>query len=270
MMAKKTTKFYVVWKGLKPGVYDTWAIAKRQIDGYPGAQYKSYTSRKEAAEAFAKPLQAQQKIKKQKKTVYYVVWQGHKPGIYTEWQEAKKQIDGFSKPRYKSFGSKQLAQKAFTDDPEVYAGRGFKKTRDMSAEEQLLYGLPNPYALAVDAACNHKGDMEYRGVFVHSGDEIFRAGPFKNGSNNVGEFLGLVHGLAWLKNERSDIPIYSDSRNAMSWVKRKKANTKIDDAKLLALVKRAEDWLKNNAYPNQIIKWQTKFWGEIPADFNRK
>ncbi len=269
-MTKKKQKFYVIWKGKKPGIYNNWNEAKRQIDGFSGAQYKSYESKQEAVAAYSNPKQAQEKIKKQKRLIYYVVWHGRTPGIYTSWETTQKQIAGFKKPRYKAFGSKQLAEQAFKEGPDKYEGRGFKKTRDMSAAEQAKYGEPNELSICVDAACNAKGDMEYRGVFTYSGDEIFKKGVYKNGSNNVGEFLALVHGLAWLKKERSDIPIYSDSKYAMSWVAKKKANTKITDTKLLDLVARAEHWLKNNTYSNQIIKWQTKFWGEIPADFGRK
>jgi len=42
------------------------------------------------------------------------------------------------------------------------------------------------------------------------------------------------------------------------------------NAPLFALIERAEKWLKNNTYTNQILKWETQTWGEIPADFGRK
>lgn len=41
--------------------------------------------------------------------------------------------------------------------------------------------------------------MEYRGVYVRTGQELFRIGPYPDGTNNVGEFLALVHALALLK-----------------------------------------------------------------------
>lgn len=49
-MAKN--KFYVVWKGLNPGIYDNWAECKAQVDGQEGAKYKSFENREEAAKAF--------------------------------------------------------------------------------------------------------------------------------------------------------------------------------------------------------------------------
>jgi ribonuclease HI len=269
-MAKKIPKFYVVWKGRNPGIFKTWNEAKRQIDGFAGADYKSYESMKEAQWAWDNYDFAKEKIKENKKTVYYVVWAGHKPGIFTDWDMAKAQIDAYVRPQYKSFGGKEMAEKAYKEGPENYRGRSFKKAKDMTEEERRKYGEPNELSISVDAACNAKGDMEYRAVFTYSGDEIFKKGVFKKGSNNVGEFLAIVHALAWAKKEKSDLPIYSDSKNAISWVVHKKANTKIEDDKLLDLVKRAENWLKENDYPNKIIKWQTKFWGEIPADFGRK
>jgi len=266
----KEKKYYTVWRGVKPGVYNTWTEAKRQIDGYSGASYKSYKTRNEAEQAFKHPKLAQDVIKKNKKKIFYVVWQGFEPGIYTDWSTAQKQIAGFKKPKFKAFGSKQMAEEALENGPEKYAGRSFKKTKDMSPEDIKKFGYPNELSFCVDAACNDKGDMEYRGVFTVSGDEVFRIGPYKNGSNNVGEFLAIVHALAWLKKERSDLMIYSDSKYAMRWVENKRANTKATSTEILNLVRRAEIWLRENEYPNKIVKWQTKFWGEIPADFGRK
>jgi ribonuclease HI len=84
-----------------------------------------------------------------------------------------------------------------------------------------------------------------------------------------------VHGIALLKSKnKEDIPIYSDSRIAMSWVKQKRCKTNItfdaSNKDLLELIKRAENWLKENTFKNPILKWETKAWGEIPADFGRK
>lgn len=269
-MAKKKPKYYVVWKGKKPGIYTTWNAAKRQIDGFGGAQYKSYLSKSEAEQAWENPDLAQEVIKENRKIIYYVIWRGRQVGIFTDWEITKSLIDGFPNPQYKSFGSKQLAEQAFKEGPEKYKGRSFKKTIDMSPADLARFGKPNEMSVSVDAACNAKGDMEYRGVFTNSSDEIFKRGPYPNGSNNVGEFLALVHALAWLKKQKSDLMIYSDSKYAMAWVAKKKTNSKITDSYLIDLVIRAENWLKENEYPNKIIKWQTKFWGEIPADFGRK
>lgn len=270
-MAKKKAKFYVVWEGRQTGVFNTWSQAKKQIDAYPGAKYKSYESLQEAQQAYQNPEMAQENIKENKKTVYYVVWKGFHPGIYSDWAKAQMEISGFPHPKFKSFGSKKMAEKAFVEGPDGYEGRSFKKVRDMNAEEKEKYGEPNPNSFCVDAACNStNGVFEYRGVITDSGTEVFRVGPLPEGSNNIGEFLGIVHALAYLKKNRSAIPIYSDSKIAISWVANKQAKTKVTNAKTLDLIKRAEKWLRENEYTNPIIKWQTKFWGEIPADFGRK
>lgn len=130
-------------------------------------------------------------------------------------------------------------------------------------------------ALAVDAACSgNPGPMEYRGVYLRTGKEIFHFGPV-HGTNNIGEFLALVHALALLKQKGlHTMPIYSDSVNAQIWVRKKKCKTTLartpETEYLYQLIARAEAWLRNNTYQNPIIKWPTEEWGEIPADFGRK
>ena len=267
-MAKKKAKFYVVWEGHEPGVYHSWAECQRQTNGYPDAKYRSFESLDEAVRAFKDPSSV---TPKKKSAMYYVVWEGHRPGIYTDWDSCKAQIEGATRPRYKAFGSKTLAERAFEEGPEAYEGRGFKKTKDLSPEQMEAIGTPDPNSISVDAACNAKtGDCEYRGVITDSGTELFRVGPYPHGSNNIGEFLAIVHALAYLKKNRSDLMIYTDSRIAMRWVDIKKARPKNAGTKSKSLIARAEQWLKENEYKNPIIKWETKVWGEIPADFGRK
>ncbi|MBU3011224.1 ribonuclease H family protein [Polaribacter vadi] len=209
------------------------------------------------------------------KKKFYVVWKGRKTGVFTSWKVCKAQIDGFDGAQYKSFADLGEAEKAFEGKYEDYKGKNTKKPT-LSSSEKAKYGSPILESISVDAACaGNPGKMEYRGVFTHSKKEIFRKGPFQKGTNNIGEFLALVHGIALLKSKnKENIPIYSDSRIAMSWIKQKKCKTNLhfDTANkdLLDLIKRAENWLKNNSFKNPILKWETKAWGEIPADFGRK
>lgn len=209
-----------------------------------------------------------------KKRNFYTVWNGVVPGVYDDWKECKRQIDGYEGAIYKSFPTKDEADRAFNDTPWKYMGKNADtaKSKAVSIENNPEI-IKN--SLSVDAACSgNPGDMEYRGVYVQTGEEIFKQGPFEMGTNNIGEFLALVHGLALLKQKGTDIPIYTDSVNAMSWVKNKKCKTKLDripeNESLFYMIARAEKWLKENSYTTQILKWETKKWGEIPADFGRK
>ena len=211
-----------------------------------------------------------------KKKKYYVVWNGHKTGVFTSWDVCKKQISNFQGAQYKSFVSKEEAEKAFKGNYFNYVGKDTKKEK-LSAAELKKYGKPNLNSISVDGACNNKGLSEYQGVYTDTKTELFKQGPFKGGSNNLMEFLALVHGLAYIKKNKLDMPIYSDSRTAISWVWRKKIKTTIkrtsENKKIFELVDRAIDWLNKNPEMishSTILKWETKAWGEIPADFGRK
>ena len=126
----------------------------------------------------------------------------------------------------------------------------------------------------MDAACSgNPGPMEYRGVHLPSGKEVFRFGPIQ-GTNNIGEFLAIVHGLALLEQKGIRMPIYSDSVSGQAWVRNKKAKTTLartpETEKALDLVARAENWLRTHQVNVPIMKWDTENLGEIPADFGRK
>lgn len=209
-----------------------------------------------------------------KKQKYYVVWYGHETGIFRTWEECQKAIKGVKGSQYMSFLTLKEAQKAYDKEYADYKGK-YSNKKVLSEEELNKIGEPDLYTISVDAASSgNPGKMEYRGVDTQTFEELFKQGPFLQGTNNVGEFLALVHGLAYLKQIGGDRSIYSDSRIAMGWVKKKKCNTKLKQTtknkKLFELIQRAESWLKKNHYTTKIIKWETKAWGEIPADFGRK
>ncbi|MDL2245863.1 viroplasmin family protein [Parabacteroides sp. OttesenSCG-928-J18] len=213
------------------------------------------------------------------KSKFYVVWNGVTPGIYDNWTDTKLQIEGFAGAKYKSFPTREEADEAYQNGYFDYlkqnsSPQAVKKIRQGS-EPDLNNKDIEWNSLSVDAACSgNPGDMEYRGVYTATGQEIFHVGPMKKGTNNVGEFLALVHGLALLQQKNSDLPIYTDSVNAMKWVKNKKAKTLLErlpeNVQLFNLIERAEHWLKTHTYKTQILKWNTAEWGEIPADFGRK
>lgn len=208
-----------------------------------------------------------------KKKKYYAVWKGHHPGIFESWDDCKAQIKDFKGAQYKAFGSFDAAKKALKGNYKDYIGTSAKS--ELSDEQLKKIGQPNYHSISVDAASSgNPGIMEYRGVETKTKKLLFKQGPFIEGTNNIGEFLALVHGLALLKKKKSDKIIYTDSKTAISWVKKKACNSKLKaspkNQTLFDLVKRAEDWLKENEFSTVIVKWETKAWGEIPADFGRK
>jgi len=202
--------------------------------------------------------------KKSKKT-YYVVWSGRKPGVYTSWDECKAQVFGFQKPIFKKYSSLIEAETALKTGPDF-------STKKNKSHSKTSHPIEN--SLSVDAACSgNPGIMEYRGVYVKTKEEWFIQ-KFPLGTNNIGEFLAIVHGLAELKRRNINIPVYTDSMTALSWVRKKKCGSKLENnsstKQLFELVKRAENWLKENSWEQELLKWDTANWGEIPADFGRK
>ena len=209
---------------------------------------------------------------------YYVVWKGRTPGIYNTWEDCKKEVEGFQGALYKGFPDKDSAEAAYAKGGERLEVKGEKSP--------LTLNLPP--LIAVDAACSgNPGKMEYQGKFVDFGTDpatvvtLFKSPVFENGTNNIGEFLAIVHALAWQKQKRTQYPIYSDSVNAQKWVREKQCRTKLQpndkNAYLFELIERAEkwlrendDWMRENANVIPVLKWKTEVWGEIPADFGRK
>ena len=207
-----------------------------------------------------------------KKKKYYTVWKGHHTGVFESWNDCKAQIKDFQGAQYKSFSTFEAAKAALKANYFDYVGKNKDFKSELSPEQLKKIGQPNYNSISVDAASSgNPGIMEYRGVDTKTKKQIFIQGPFEEGTNNIGEFLALVHGLAILKKNNSDRILYTDSRTAMSWVKKKICNTKLQrnekNNPLFDLVDRAIDWLKNNTYNTVIVKWETKAWGESPAYF---
>lgn len=211
------------------------------------------------------------------KKKYYVVWSGKKTGIFETWEECKEQVNGVKGAKYKSFPTKEEAEEAFKKGhAQTLAKRSkTKKSSKPSSASGKSAATYIEESISVDAACSgNPGLMEYKGVYTKNGEEVFHYGPVPNGTNNIGEFLAIVHALAWTKQRDSDLPVYSDSKIAIGWVKKRKANTSIprdsSTEHLWKLIDRAVHWLNTNTYTNKILKWETRFWGESKADFGRK
>lgn len=214
---------------------------------------------------------------------YYVVFNGPNPGVYDNWDDAKEQIN-FPGARYKGYTSSAEATKAYRRDCGDAAPSDLGRfLADASSHNLPRPGQPdymtNPEvdldAWAVDASClGNPGKMEYRGVELMTGRTLFRVGPFDDATNNIGEFLAIVHAMALMDREGKFHNIYSDSVSGMAWVRTHKVKTQLKpterNRKVFELMARAVTWLNTHRFPAKVLKWQTDHWGEIPADFGRK
>lgn len=218
------------------------------------------------------------------KRKFYVVWEGRAPGIYDSWEEARLQVENFPGAKYKSFHSQTEATEAFRGDPREHLALM------RSIAEHCATAAPRPTApadysafpeirldaISVDGACaRNPGPMEYRAVHVGSGQEIFRIGPLAGGTNNIAEYLAIIHCAALLhRGGDYTTPIYSDSLTARAWVRNRRSKTTIaptaENAGVRELLRRADAWIAANDIVNPLLKWETDRWGEIPADFGRK
>ncbi|MBK6611999.1 MAG: ribonuclease H family protein [Sphingobacteriales bacterium] len=217
----------------------------------------------------------------------YVVWEGQKPGIYNSWDDCQKAIFGYPGAKFKGFYSWQEGEIAFAQGPETYYGK--EKTTGKGTElsifeteepKSAVVGtkLPILDSITVDAACSgYPGPVEYKGVHTRTKQVIFHQGPFAYGNVNLGEFLAIVHALAYCEKNGFTYPIYSDSLTARSWVKKgiiKSQHPRVQQNKpLWDMVDRALLWLQKYTakhFEGRVLKWETTLWGENPADFGRK
>ncbi|MCF0205429.1 MAG: viroplasmin family protein [Muribaculaceae bacterium] len=207
---------------------------------------------------------------------WYVVWVGAEPGIYDSWDECKDLVEGFPGAKYKAYNTFEGALNAYRGDynDEIKILRTIAAGPATRVNYEAIDEIPRG-SVAVDAACSgNPGVMEYRGVDIDTGAEIFHK-KFALGTNNIGEFLAIVHALAFFEQRgMGNITIFSDSKIAQGWVAKKSCGTKLAQsdatATLLEVVRRAENWLHTHTPTNPIKKWKTDEWGEIPADFGRK
>ena len=236
---------------------------------------------------------------------YYVVWEGRDTGIFDSWDDCRDLVEGYPGARYKAFKSLEEASAAYRRGADsgmnlfkAMAGRfnaGDLDGQETPAEAAPTVDIPKPTprpaapalpwlahpgvrrdAIAVDAACSgNPGPMEYRCMRIADGKELFHMGPLDDGTNNIGEYLGIIHAAAALFNAGDTAtPIYTDSRTALSWVRRRGSRTQLQatarNDRIFQLLARADRWIQTHTIANPLLKWDTSAWGEIPADFNRK
>ena len=215
---------------------------------------------------------------------YYVVWTGHIPGVYDKLEDAMEQVEGYPGATFKGYESSEEAAIAFrrgaagADSRELGSLLLGAQRQNIPSGNKADY-FSNPEidldGWAVDAACaGNPGRMEYRGVELMTGRELFRVGPFEQSTNNIGEFLAIVHALSLMFRNGERHTIYSDSVTGMAWVRNRKVKTQLErnakTEKSFQLMERALSWLNTHNIDVKIRKWDTERWGEIPADFGRK
>lgn len=224
-------------------------------------------------------------IRAPKKSKWYVVWFGHAPGIYPSWEKCRPQVEGFPGSKFRAYDTLAEARDAFDRGParvgptkaeESETTSPLSKAKKTAKPSKVArkHGAVVP-SISVDAACNMVTRvMEYRGVDTATGKELFRMGPYKGSTNNLGEFLAIVHAMGMMSKQGKVLPIYSDSKTALAWVRNRQVKTTVEATKenkpVFELIARAEAWLKANTKEFIILKWETEKWGENPADFGRK
>jgi ribonuclease HI len=204
----------------------------------------------------------------------YVVFAGKVPGIYSTWKDCQVQIAGFRGASFASFKDPKVARRAFA----IGNLARWKNVASTEVKQRWRKDLaPHFPCLAVDAACSGcPGPVEYRGVVLPEVDMAFSAGPYEDGTNNIGEFLAIVVGLRWLEARSLTWPIFSDSAVAIGWVQNGgECRTTIQrmGPLLKSEVSSAEKWLRGptaHRFVPLVRKWDTKTYGEIPADYDRK
>lgn len=131
------------------------------------------------------------------------------------------------------------------------------------------------YGLCVDASYLPKKQiLEFRGILLHENNRIvFSEKINTKATNNIGEFLAIYYAIKYLYDNKIKMPVYSDSITAISWIRKKHVNTTFTDDnsnKIFELIYQALEFLYTNDIDTEIIRWKTKQWGEIPADYGRK
>lgn len=214
---------------------------------------------------------------------FYVVRKGRVPGVYDNLDDVMEQVDGYPGAYFQSYATPQAAANAWRGDGRedrseighILAQAGGVGISPNGTRDYLTIPEIDLNGWAVDASCmGNPGVMEYRGVELISGRELFKVGPFPKGTNNLGEFLAIVHAMALMEQRGENHPIYSDSITGISWIRNRKIKTQLKEEagteKLFEMLHRGMNWLNTHSFRPKLIKWETKLWGEIPADFGRK
>lgn len=200
-----------------------------------------------------------------KNNKYYVVFKGYNTGIYDNWNDCKKQVNGFSGALHKSFESPDEAEKAFEEYSE-------------SSNTNLEFEQPTSYSIKsiiVSGNCpNNFGEMSYQWNLVASTNNAKRKNLSIIGTKNIADFIAIIDLIKLTKKVKLNLPIYTNSKTAVNWILNKKCNHQLFVSKqtetVLALVKEHDEWLLNNIIENEILLWNSNSWGVFPIVSKRK
>ena len=193
---------------------------------------------------------------------FYVVWQGKETGVFNSWNKIKPLVIGYKGALYKKYPTLDQALQAFENPPSYQVSN--------SSDEFI----DNSWCVDASVTKGNPGIVEFRGCHTTSKEMLFESPLYYDTTGNIGEFFAIVHALRILKDRGDNRVLYSDSRTAINWIKKGVVNTTLalteKNENVFLEIQEAVDWLEANHYQTEIKKWNTREWGEIPADYGRK
>lgn len=203
------TKFYAVKSGRNQGIFHSWSECEKQVKGFRGAKYKSFTSLEDAEKfigAKTKEYISESGIQEKetstsKKSKYYAVSIGKTPGIYRSWKECQEQTTGISKALYKSFSNETEAMDFMT----MYTSKK-RKMESIQSSENAAMDLGLDINLSFDGGSRGNPGLSGAGAYLIIKQNTIEGSQNKkeikishycgvNHTNNFAEYTGLVEGL---------------------------------------------------------------------------
>lgn len=193
------------------------------------------------------------------KNKYYVVWRGRETGIFDSWEACRASIDGFQGAQYKGYPTWEEAHEGHING---YWNETIIRKIDAADTEVIKRSF------ITDVQCDAEGTMTYSILDNETLTYIYQSPKYLDANNNVGQFIAIVHALAHLARTSDTRPIYTTSDTAIAWTKKRECNTRLcrtlNNTNLFDLLIRANSWIANNSFANQILKWNTASWGNPP------
>lgn len=205
---------------------------------------------------------------------FYVVWQGRTPGIYTDWNSCKAQVDKFAGAKYKSFPTQAAAEQAFGGKAS-YSNSNSKSTSKSSTSVKKkpaangikTYTASEINAMDIDVKMFTDGGCEPNPGQAGSGMAVYRNNQVSElwyglynpmGTNNTAELNALHQALIMAETEIQlghSVAILCDSKYsiqcvtqwAIGWEKKgwKKAGGEIKNLELIKAMFFLHQTLKN-------------------------